>query len=680
VNDPSDTSKKTRILPDSLIGKKVGPYEIQALLGKGGMGVVYRAHDPSLDRDVAIKILPPRLSMDDDYRQRFLREARIAAKIDHPRVVPVFATGESEFGAWIAMQFVRGRTLADELHDGMRPTFANVVKIAKQAAEAIGAAHRAGLIHRDIKPANLMLDSLGNIKVLDFGLARPTQAPSHTTEGTYLGTPEYSSPEQCQTNRIDGRADLYSLGVVMYEMLGGRIPHVAETPIALFTKILNEPPIPLRDLNPRVPPSLAAIVERLLSKNPAQRYPTAEALIEDLNKLVIRDEPRRSGETVVIGPADRARVAAWTLAAALAALLVAAVIHAAPWGGRVSAQNAGQPAQNTSSTPIEPQPGPPLAADNRVVFLDFKNMTGAEDARWMETGLPELVASSLATRFGPDGGLIPLERDAVIDAMRKLFNARLTSGGSDSPAAATAQGAKLLGELEAAILVRGSFFLQGETLRVITTVFVKKGEQLEVAGLTKEDGTLPEILSVADRTAAAIGRMLQPQRESSGAADTLKAAGRHPDHAEGGEALLAAAKVRLSGYLAGDGYARRELRKSLEEKSEQLGRIDKQGKRGKEPATDPDDGNTLNEPSSADHAPVEEAKPAPGGNPEAGKPQEPAKKPAPAAPRAKLEEKETKDHRRLDDLIESLRSLAQGIRDREKDLPEQELGAEGTAK
>src|SRR5262245_46951225 len=135
------SSKETLVLPDAMIGRKVGGYEIRGILGKGGMGVVYRAHDAALDREVALKLPPPALSSDKDYAERFIREARMAAKLDHPRIVPVYAAGASDAGAWIAMQLVKGRTLAEELHDGMRPTLSNVVKISRQSAEALDAAH-----------------------------------------------------------------------------------------------------------------------------------------------------------------------------------------------------------------------------------------------------------------------------------------------------------------------------------------------------------------------------------------------------------------------------------------------------------------------------------------------------------------------------------------------------------
>lgn len=509
------SSKETLVLPDAMIGRKVGGYEIRGILGRGGMGVVYRAHDAALDREVALKLLPPALSADADYAERFIREARMAAKLDHPRIVPVYAAGSSDHGAWIAMQLVRGRTLAEELHDGMRPTFASVLRISKQAAEALGAAHKAGLIHRDIKPGNLIVDADGNIKVLDFGLARPAKSGGYTQDGTYLGTPEYSSPEQCQTSDIDGRADLYSLGCVMYEMLGGRIPHVAETPLVLFTKIVNEEPIALRDLNPKVPPSLAAIVSRLLAKNRDARYAHAEALIADLDKVVVKDGPARPDQTVVIGPADRARVAAWTLAGVLATLLVAAVIHSSPWSGQASGSNSGGNVSSNGGGPgTQPVPVQPVETDGRIVILDFKNITGNADVRWMESALPELIASSLATREGMN----PLDREEVTAAMKRELNARLTSGGGDNLEGVQAQGVKVLEALQAKVLVRGSFVAQGAKVRVMVTVLVRSGDVLEVAGRSQVEDQLENILGISDRVADDVAGSINPRERQLGAA------------------------------------------------------------------------------------------------------------------------------------------------------------------
>ncbi|NUN47624.1 MAG: serine/threonine protein kinase [Candidatus Brocadiae bacterium] len=503
--DPA-SSKETLVLPDVLIGKTVGAYRVTGLLGKGGMGVVYRAHDESLDRDVALKILPPALSLDRDYAERFLREAKMAAKIDHPRIVPVYAAGAGEHGAWIAMQLVRGRTLHEELHDGMRPTFAQAVKLTRQMAEALGAAHAAGLIHRDIKPANVIVDAAGDAKVLDFGLARPTLPTGQTQDGTYLGTPEYSSPEQCQSNDIDHRADLYSLGVVMYEMLGGRIPHVAETPLNLFHKILNEEPLPLRDLNPRVPPSLAAIVVRLMAKNRDARYPDAASVIADLDKVQVREDRAGRGETVVFGPADRARVAAWTLAGVLASVLVAAVVHVGPWTGRAGS---GTRSQDTAPPIGGTETRPPAKLRGRVVFLDFKNLTGEAEVGWMASGVPELICYGMAE----SGGLDPVDRDSVIEAMRREFNARLTSGGSDSVSALQDQGLRLLRALDADVLVRGSYYAQGDVVRVHAMAYGLRDGVLELLGTTKEEGSSKALLAVADRTASRLTGLVHPDAD-----------------------------------------------------------------------------------------------------------------------------------------------------------------------
>ncbi|KAF0245222.1 MAG: TPR repeat-containing serine/threonine protein [Planctomycetota bacterium] len=704
------SSKETLVLPDAMIGRKVGGYEIRGILGKGGMGVVYRAHDAALDREVALKLLPPALSADAEYSERFIREARMAGKLDHARIVPVYAAGSSDQGAWIAMQLVRGRTLAEELHDGMRPTFSSVLRIAKQTAEALGAAHKAGLIHRDIKPGNLIIDADGNVKVLDFGLARPTIPSGHTQDGTYLGTPEYSSPEQCQTNDIDGRADLYSLGVVMYEMLGGRIPHVAETPLALFTKIVNDEPLALRDLNPKVPPSLAAIVAKLIAKSRDSRYADAAALVADLEKVVGKDGPARPHETVVVGPADRARVAAWTMAGVLATLLVAAVIHSSPWSGAAigAGNNSGAVATNGSGSGVQPVPQTPTEADGRIVLLDFKNITGSSDLRWLESALPELIASSLATREG----LNPLDRDEVTAAMKKEFNARLTSGGGDNVEQAQAQGVKVLEALKAGVLVRGSFVTQGKKLRVLTTVLVRRGEMLEVAGRSQIDEATENILEIADRIAGDIAGALAARRGDRGELEK-----RLQDKTQVGR--LKAADASTSDKLLALTKAGSSLRRRVENFEKQRGgRKEDKKKHGDSPAERPSD--DAREPAGAagvpDAAPAEGAgwtggarkeltdeekpekghadggevagdKPKPATPPPAGKDDSKAEpeRQAPQEPEIGQNQEEhlREDHfggANAEDLLRELRKYAEEIRESEKDLAEVELGAEGTAK
>jgi hypothetical protein len=704
------SSKETLVLPDALVGRKVGGYEIRGILGKGGMGVVYRAHDSALDREVALKLLPPALSADADYSERFIREARMAAKLDHQRIVPVYAAGTSDQGAWIAMQLVRGRTLAEELHDGMRPTFASVLRISKQTAEALGAAHKAGLIHRDIKPGNLIIDGEGNVKVLDFGLARPAMNSGYTQDGTYLGTPEYSSPEQCQTNDIDGRADLYSLGVVMYEMLGGRIPHVAETPLALFTKIVNDEPLALRDLNPKVPPSLAAIVAKLIAKSRDARYADAAALVADLDKVVVKDGPARLHETVIIGPADRARAAAWTLAGVLATLLVAAVIHTSPWSGQASgAGKTSGTAATTAGSGTTPTPPivTPTEADGRIVILDFKNMTGNAEFRWLESALPELVAFRLATREG----LNPLDRDEVTAAMKREFNARLTSGGSDSLEQAQAQGVKVLDALKAGVLVRGSFVAQGKKLTVLTTVLVRRGETLELAGRSQVDDVTDSIVEIADRIAADVANSLSArwgdrdyrtkELGDRGQVGLLKAADAKdaPKLAKAEQSLrqrIGSLERRRGGNLRDDLKKKQELPAPGEKKDDKDLPGSASGSRPDAPP--PEGGGTggkrSEDPASGDDGSATEThakkptSPPPGdqaGRDKGGAdPSKSANDPVldeldkeklAAGRQAEQEENDT-----TADLLRDLRKYAEELRESEKDLAEVELGAEGAAK
>lgn len=718
------SSKETLVLPDAMIGRKVGGYEIRGILGRGGMGVVYRAHDAALDREVALKLLPPALSADADYAERFIREARMAAKLDHPRIVPVYAAGSSDQGAWIAMQLVRGRTLAEELHDGMRPTFSSVLRISKQAAEALGAAHNAGLIHRDIKPGNLIVDGEGNIKVLDFGLARPAKSAGYTQDGTYLGTPEYSSPEQCQTSDIDGRADLYSLGCVMYEMLGGRIPHVAETPLVLFTKIVNEEPIALRDLNPKVPPSLAAIVSRLLAKNRDARYAHADALIADLEKVIVKDGPARPNETVVIGPADRARVAAWTLAGVLATLLVAAVIHSSPWSGQASGSsgtgtNSGGPVATTGSG-SGTQPVQPVESEGRVVILDFKNITGNADVRWMESALPELIASSLATREG----LNPLDREEVTAAMKKELNARLTSGGGDNLEGVQAQGVKVLEALHAKFLIRGSFAAQGAKVRVMVTVLVRRGDALEVAGRSQVEDQIENILGISDRVADDVSGSIDPRerqlgaarKELRGKADGLAVADEVRDQKKQSVARLEDRMNTLNERRRGGESLKKKHgdRQDAESWGKDKGAVAPAAAAGRASAAG-DDTKKLEEHKAGDAAkgkPEESdnsgGRPAPPegapkpnhqpgndggtGNPELKSPadeRDPAKSTTEEAAQSQADHHEEDSEleknlhladAKAEELLSVLRKYAEEIRENEKDLKEVELGAEGTAK
>ncbi len=267
--------------PHGLLGRTVSHYEVVALMGAGGMGVLYRATDIRLGRAVALKFLPPQWSLDAAFKRRFLREARAAAALDHPNVCAIYEVGETEEGQlFIAMAFYGGETVKDKVGRGPLAV-EEALGLARQAAGGLAAAHRAGLVHRDIKPANLMVTDEGVLKILDFGLAK-TGESALTESGTRLGTPAYMSPEQADGREVDARTDLWSLGVVLYEMLTGRRPFEAPTDHAVIYAILHRRPAPLSD---HATPDLERVVATCLAKDPELRYAGVAQLADALESV-----------------------------------------------------------------------------------------------------------------------------------------------------------------------------------------------------------------------------------------------------------------------------------------------------------------------------------------------------------------------------------------------------------
>jgi serine/threonine protein kinase len=262
-------------------------YRVEARIGAGGMAEVYRGFDPVLNRTVAIKVLLPQFARDASFVERFRREAQAAARLNHPNIVGAYDTGADGDTQYIVMEFVEGRTLAEFLAAGRRPTPVQSAEIAQKICGALAAAHAQGVIHRDIKPGNVMVTRDGTVKVMDFGIARITTGVETAPQtSAVLGTATYLSPEQAQGGPVDARTDIYSLGTVLYEMLAGRPPFTGESPVAIAYKQVNETPIPPSQINADVPPRLDAVVMRALSKNPANRYQTADDFAEDLDRVV----------------------------------------------------------------------------------------------------------------------------------------------------------------------------------------------------------------------------------------------------------------------------------------------------------------------------------------------------------------------------------------------------------
>jgi eukaryotic-like serine/threonine-protein kinase len=274
-----------------MIGKIVSHFKITEEIGRGGMGVVYKAQDLSLDRLVALKFLPAQFSADEEERKRFVHEAKAAATLNHPNIVTVHEIGEHEGQIFIAMEYIEGKSLKELVSDHPAPyalhlmPIPQVLDIASQIASGLSAAHAKGIVHRDLKPANIMLTDEGTAKIVDFGLAKLRGLTRLTKSGTTLGTVAYMSPEQAQGKEVDQRTDIWSLGVILYEMLTGKLPFPGEYEQAMLYAVINEEPKSISKLRSDVPDELQRIVLKALAKSPEKRYQTADELLKELKQF-----------------------------------------------------------------------------------------------------------------------------------------------------------------------------------------------------------------------------------------------------------------------------------------------------------------------------------------------------------------------------------------------------------
>jgi serine/threonine protein kinase len=266
-----------------MIGRTIGKYRIVAQLGRGGMGTVYKAIDETLDREVAIKVLNPELA-DTDIMKRFRAEATTLAKLNHPEIATLYELFRSETDLLMVMEFVKGETL-DKISDRLGPMPADrAAYLIDKVLSALEHAHRAGVVHRDMKPANVMVTEIGSVKIMDFGIARVRGAEHMTVDGYMMGTPAYMPPEQVLGQEVDGRADLYAVGVVFYRLLTAALPFKADTAIGMVQKQISETPIPLNSLRKDLPEWCETILERAMAKAPGDRFQTAEEFREALSK------------------------------------------------------------------------------------------------------------------------------------------------------------------------------------------------------------------------------------------------------------------------------------------------------------------------------------------------------------------------------------------------------------
>ena len=367
-------------------------YEIQAPLGTGGMATVYRGRDRLLDRAVAIKMLAPKYAGDEKFVTRFQREARAAAGLNHPTIVSVYDTGDTDGEHYIVMELVEGETLADLLRRSGPLSADQTARIASGIAEALQAAHDQGLIHRDVKPGNVMLTSAGAVKVMDFGIARAATDDTLTQTGLIMGTASYLSPEQSRGDPVDHRSDVYSLGCVAYEMLTGSPPFSGDAPLSVAYKHVHDQPARPSSIRPSIPAETETVVLRALAKDPDARFPSAEAFRQAITAAAGGEPTEPLGGDTALLPATTEpipptvrRGRSWVPVAVLAAVLLGGGVMALTLAGddeRPGDERRGGRRSERTPPPEEPSAEPETPA----------TVLGVEQAI---LALRELVAASL---------------------------------------------------------------------------------------------------------------------------------------------------------------------------------------------------------------------------------------------------------------------------------------------
>jgi tRNA A-37 threonylcarbamoyl transferase component Bud32 len=366
-----------------LTGQNLGRYNLLEVIGGGGSATVYKAYQSNVDRFVAIKVIRANLLRDPALRERFEREARTIARLEHPAIVPIYDVGEQDGVPFLVMRYVEGGSLSDRISAGRLP-LRQAIEYVAHLGEALAYAHQHGIIHRDIKPANVLITPRGHVLLSDFGIAKILADESGlTTTGMLVGTPFYMAPEQIQAKRVDARADIYSLGIVLYECLIGRRPFEAETPWAVMHMQLRDPLPPPRALRPEISESLERVILKATAKEPEHRFQSMEALVLALREVDLEADrpapepaasppPQRARETIVLADKQPRRLPlVWLWGGAAALVLAAAAVLLWLATG----------AQDNSAAPASALQTPTLAGSQRFSFDD-----GRAD-RW--TGAPE---------------------------------------------------------------------------------------------------------------------------------------------------------------------------------------------------------------------------------------------------------------------------------------------------
>jgi serine/threonine protein kinase len=434
----------------------LGTYRVLRQLGEGGMGIVYLAEDSVLQRPVALKVMQPQFAASADHRERFAREARAAAAIEHDHIVPIYQVREANGVPFLAMKLLQGESLNSYLKRSATMTPTVAMRLGRQIALGLAAAHARGLIHRDIKPANIWLEKepAGRVKLLDFGLARGQDNAHLTAAGVIVGTPSYMSPEQARAEIVDARADLFSLGVVLYRVLAGRLPFMARDGVSTLIAVSTLQPAPLRALNPDVPTALDAVVMRLLEKDPSRRPASAAETAQLLEAAMkappvvqpvqaIAQDPAAPTEVIpVVAPirvtprrrARKSRRGLWIVlsAVALLAATVALIVYLTRSSG---------PPRDETKTPSPPEPRTVVRPPSR--YLAIHGVDSAALVAWAgelrQTGYRPISLSGYTVGGKPlfaaiavkndEGYPWELRHDLPSEGYQQLFTTELTPRG-----------------------------------------------------------------------------------------------------------------------------------------------------------------------------------------------------------------------------------------------------------
>jgi serine/threonine protein kinase len=353
-----------------MIGQTISHYKITAKLGAGGMGEVYLAEDLDLGRMVAVKFLSTDKSSHEESRQRFIHEARAQAMLNHPNIATFHEVSDVHGRAFIVMEYIQGKPLPEAVQTD-KLSIPEILDLVIQVAEGLQAAHEQGVVHRDIKPENIMVTPKGHVKITDFGLARWKGATTRTKSGTRMGTVSYMSPEQAEGKKVDHRSDIFSLGVVLYEMVAGRAPFEGQHEAAITYSIVNETPKPLARYEANVSDTIEQIVSKCLAKRRGERYQSCADLVADL-----RLEQRASEPTIRSTP-RKVRVRGLMISALVIAVFAVLVLVFKPWRIVV------QPTQDAS------------AGRTMLAVLPFENL-GSDDQEYFADGMTEEITSRLA--------------------------------------------------------------------------------------------------------------------------------------------------------------------------------------------------------------------------------------------------------------------------------------------